>query len=124
MENSYEIISGFNHRHFSSPQNNLVEKRNNSFNNKDRNNNSNNTRVVKNYQKNEFNPKKIMNKLELEFQGYDKSKRTDHALKLYSMQQMNHNVDLVIHTYIKKVFVFFFLFLFYSKNSLEMFILK
>lgn len=107
MENSYEIITGLNHRHFSSPQSTLVNKRNNSFGNRDKNNNSNNARALKNYQKNEFNPKKIANKLELD--SNDKSNTKNYALKLYSMQQMHHNVDLVIHTYIKKVFFSFLL---------------
>ncbi|RNA28356.1 TBC1 domain family member 5-like isoform X2 [Brachionus plicatilis] len=102
MENSYEIISGFNHRHFSSPQRTLTEKRNNSFN-RHKNNNSNHVRALKNHHQNEFNPKKILNKLELDLPRSEKSKRIDHPLKLYSMQQMHHNVDLVIHTYIKKI---------------------
>lgn len=103
MENSYEIITGLNHRHFSSPQSTLIDKRNNSFGNRDKNNNSN-PRSHRNYQKNEFDPKKILNKLELDSERNDKSKKMNYALKLYSMQQMHHNVDLVIHTYIKKVF--------------------
>lgn len=112
MESSYEIINSQINRNFSSmpkiSQNQQIKNRTNSFN-RDKNNNPsqiNKSSHSSSHQKNEFNPVKISNKLDLEMPAYwvDKSNKKEHALKLYSMQQMHHNVDLVIHTYINKVF--------------------
>jgi hypothetical protein len=114
MESSYEIINSRNfpsvNKFNQTTPNSQIKNRTNSFN-KDRNNNPSqsakiaNQKIPHNAHKDEFNPVKISNKLELEAPTYwvDKTNKKEHALKLYSMQQMHHNVDLVIHTYISKV---------------------
>ena len=55
----------------------------------------------------EFDFTKVINKLEHQFNATndntDRKNRLDFPLKLYSMQQMEHNVDLVTHTYINEV---------------------
>ena len=106
MESSYEIINSNNHKNVTTPSkhNQQMKNRTGSFN-RDRNNNPSQMSKPQHHKINEFNPVKISNKLDFEMPTYwsDKSNKKEHALKLYSMQQMHHNVDLVVHTYINKV---------------------
>lgn len=113
MESSYEIInSSMNHKNITSPHRHApgMQKSISSVkinqNEKDKNNNQNMT----SNKRNEFNPVKISNKLDLNIPTYTSTNSTnssashkEYAMKLFSMQQMQHNVDLVVHTYIKKV---------------------
>lgn len=91
-------------------------------NNKDNNNNinnssNNNTGDTKNkqssrQQQSDFNMFKMGAQLEYDIatclvaSGGDNKKashKKEYAMKLFSMQQLKHNVDLVIHSYIEKV---------------------
>ena len=113
ISNGYDIDTNFNSIN-SSVQNKTIPTSKStiySSENKDKNNNYNNKSTSQqmsqslsqpNIQKtpshNDFDINKVIKKLEKENKN---SKEFD--MKLMSMQSMNHNVDLVIHTYIDKV---------------------
>lgn len=119
MESSYEIINPANNKHFTSPMN----QKQNQFSHQNYNQNlqksSSNPRLnqtdkgrstndLNSNRMNGFDPVKITNKLEYDQPSYSgkSSNQKEFPMKLFSMQQMQHNVDLVVHTYIKKVIIF------------------
>jgi hypothetical protein len=114
IANGYEIDNGLNPLSSSFQNRNLPPSKSTYYasENKDKNNNYNNKSTTSqqisqsisqpNIQKtpshNDFDLNRIIKKLEKENKN---SKEFD--MKLISMQSTNHNVDLVINTYIEKV---------------------
>lgn len=113
IANGYEIDNNFSLLNSSFQNRNLPSSKSAFYagENKDKNNNYNNKSTSQqmtqsfsqpNIQKtpshNDFDINKVIKKLEKENKN---SKEFD--MKLISMQSINHNVDLVIHTYIDKV---------------------